>query len=138
MNEPRKWSLILTGPQSGCIAPFGDPWAHSPEHFERVPIMEIPAGGMPTPAPAPAIPVPAAKEPTKIVVNEPVDALARSLGIVYNDLIPHNAGWFVPGFQKGYPSAADAVRGLFAVLKQAGLSRAVIEALPDHEQPSLF
>lgn len=41
----RKWSLILTGPNTGCIAKLDDPWAHSPHHLERVSIMEIPAGG---------------------------------------------------------------------------------------------
>lgn len=146
---PRMWSLILNGPNNGCIAALGDPWAHCPSHKERVTIMEVPGGFDPssltsTPKPevpalaAPALAAPAAKEPTKIIVNEPVDDLARSLGIVYNDMVPSNAGWFVPGFQRGYPSAADAIRGLFAVLKQTGLSRAVIEALPDHAQPSLF
>lgn len=141
----RKWSLILTGPNSGCIAKEGDPWAHSPEHFERVAIMEIPQDGEPVaavePAPMalPANPAPASKkEPTRIIVNEPVDDLARSLGLVFNDMVPHNAGWFVPGYQRGYPSAADAIKGLFALVKSSALSKADIAALPTYEQPSLF
>lgn len=51
MTRPNRWTLILTGPNNGVIAKFGDTWAHCPPHFERVNIMEIPADGD-VPAPA--------------------------------------------------------------------------------------
>lgn len=46
--------------------------------------------------------------------------LARELGCVFNDDVPHNAGWFVPGKPKACASAYDAIRGLFASLEAGG------------------
>ncbi|KVN83432.1 hypothetical protein [Burkholderia ubonensis] len=46
--------------------------------------------------------------------------LARELGCVKNEEIPHNAGWFVPGKAHAYASAYDAIQGLVASLKNGG------------------
>lgn len=46
--------------------------------------------------------------------------LARELGCVFNEDVPHNAGWFVPGKPKAHASAYDAIRGLFASLEAGG------------------
>lgn len=47
-------------------------------------------------------------------------ALARELGCVWNDDIPHNPGWFVPGKPKAFASAFDAIQGLVTSLKAGG------------------
>lgn len=46
--------------------------------------------------------------------------LARELGCFWNEAIPHNAGWFVPGKPTAYASAYDAIQGLVASLKAGG------------------
>jgi len=47
-------------------------------------------------------------------------ALAKELGCVFNEAVPHNAGWFVPGRPTACASAYDAIRGLVASLKSRG------------------
>ncbi|RKP44657.1 hypothetical protein [Pararobbsia silviterrae] len=44
--------------------------------------------------------------------------LAREVGCVFNEMIPHNSGWFVPGQPTAYASAYDAIRARFARLEQ--------------------
>jgi hypothetical protein len=39
--------------------------------------------------------------------------LATRLGIPYNTMIPHNAGWFVPGTIEAYKTAGEAIEALF-------------------------
>lgn len=95
-----------------------------------------PAEGWPvdeTPAPAPiAAPVAAPTAPSRPVLTAPPTAklletteaalgeLARDIGCVFRDEIPHNAGWFVPGTAKAHASAYDAIRGRFARLEADG------------------
>lgn len=52
--------------------------------------------------------------------EEALGVLARELGCVQNEAIPHNAGWFVPGKPTAYASALDAIKGLVANLKAGG------------------
>ncbi|NIF40096.1 hypothetical protein F3J14_04105 [Burkholderia sp. Tr-862] len=62
-------------------------------------------------------------EPSHAVPNDIADALgilAKRLGCCFNDSIPHNAGWFVPGKQIAYVSALDAIEALFKNLKSGG------------------
>jgi hypothetical protein len=62
-------------------------------------------------------------EPSHPVPNDIADALgilAKRLGCCYNDEIPHNAGWFVPGKPIAYVSALDAIEALFESLSSGG------------------
>lgn len=61
--------------------------------------------------------------PTQRLIENAEDALgelARELGCIRNDSIPHNAGWFVPGKPTAYASAFDAIQGLVSSLKNGG------------------
>lgn len=96
----------------------------------------VPQEGWPVeddPAPAPAAtPVAAPVLPARPVLTAPPSArlldnveealsvLAGELGCVFNDMVPHNAGWFVPGKSMAYASAYDAIRSLVANLKSGG------------------
>ncbi|KVO15121.1 hypothetical protein [Burkholderia ubonensis] len=62
-------------------------------------------------------------EPSHAVPKDIADALgvlAKRLGCCYNDSIPHNAGWFVPGKPIAYVSALDAIEALFESLRRGG------------------
>ncbi|WP_420213540.1 hypothetical protein ACN8ZM_40755 (plasmid) [Burkholderia aenigmatica] len=62
-------------------------------------------------------------EPSHAVPTDIADALgilARRLGCCFNDSIPHNAGWFVPGKPIAYVSAIDAIEALFKNLSSGG------------------
>lgn len=74
------------------------------------------------PSSAPARPVLTAPPSARLLesTEEALGALAAELGCVRNDLIPHNAGWFVPGTPTAYASAYDAVKGLVESLKNGG------------------
>ncbi|WP_321820817.1 MULTISPECIES: hypothetical protein [unclassified Burkholderia] len=84
----------------------------------------------PTPAPPPVVAAavperkPALAAPPTHVVPDDVEAayglLARRLGCHYNEAIPHNSGWFVPGNQVAFASALDAIEALVAHLKSGG------------------
>jgi len=73
-------------------------------------------------APAPSRPVLTAPPSARLLesTEEALGALARELGCAWNDVIPHNAGWFVPGKPTAYASALDAIKGLFASLSNGG------------------
>ncbi|HDR9131983.1 TPA: hypothetical protein QDA91_003108 [Burkholderia vietnamiensis] len=53
-------------------------------------------------------------------VEEACGILAKRLGCVRNDSVPHNSGWFVPGRPIAYASAVDAIEGLVESLKSGG------------------
>ncbi|CAJ4329842.1 Uncharacterised protein [Burkholderia pseudomallei] len=53
-------------------------------------------------------------------VEEACGILAKRLGCVRNDSVPHNSGWFVPGRPIAYASALDAIEGLVDSLKSGG------------------
>jgi len=79
--------------------------------------------------------------PTAKLVESAEDALAqlaKSLGCHWNDMIPHNAGWFVPGKPTAYASAYDAIAGLVERLRGNPSGEAVIDAMAkmmSREQP---
>lgn len=90
-----------------------------------------PVEDYPAPAPAaapvaapvlPARPVLTAPPSARLIENveEALRALASELGCAFNDIVPHNAGWFVPGKSTAYASAYDAIRGLVESLKSGG------------------
>jgi len=67
-------------------------------------------------------PVPPGFEEPPADVTEGEKALqqtAMRLGIGFNSMIPHNAGWFVPGVAKAYRSAGDAIEALFELIYAA-------------------
>ncbi|MBN3744823.1 hypothetical protein G3N96_05150 [Burkholderia sp. Se-20373] len=55
-----------------------------------------------------------------IDIADALGILARRLGCCFNDSIPHNAGWFVPGKPIAYVSAIDAIEALFKNLSNGG------------------
>jgi hypothetical protein len=70
--------------------------------------------------------------------EEAIAQLAKKLGCHWNDMIPHNAGWFVPGTATAYASAFDAVQGLVERLRGKPDAMAVVDALASamtHEHP---
>ncbi|MCW0054046.1 hypothetical protein OIV36_31750, partial [Burkholderia pseudomallei] len=66
-----------------------------------------------------ALATPASHEPLTDA-EKAMGELARRLGCVHNDTIPHNAGWFVPGNPVAYSSPLDAIEALVKHLKQGG------------------
>ena len=70
-------------------------------------------------------------------VAEALCALAADLGCHYNDLIPHNAGWFVPGKPTAFVSPYDAIKGLVAHL-QKRVDATVVAGPSQSAQNSLF
>jgi hypothetical protein len=78
----------------------------------------VPVGAPVVPSRAVLTAPPSARllETTEAAIGE----LARELGCVRNEDVPHNAGWFVPGKPTAYASAYDAIRGLVASLKAGG------------------
>ncbi|MCA8198477.1 hypothetical protein [Burkholderia vietnamiensis] len=78
-----------------------------------------PASPVQLPAARPTLTRPASHEqPTD--VDAALGELASRLGCVYNDSVPHNCGWFVPGHRIAYASALDAIEGLVDHLKSGG------------------
>jgi len=79
---------------------------------------------------APARPVLTAPPSARLhsTAEDALGALARELGCVFNEDIPHNAGWFAPGSSTACASAYDAVRGLVAYLKSEGGRPAIAHA----------
>lgn len=83
-------------------------------------------GVAPAAAPAPPVPVRGAvlatapSMPLVDTVEEALGVLAAELGCVRNDVVPHNAGWFVPGQPTAFASALDAIKALVLNLKAGG------------------
>ncbi|MDR6381771.1 hypothetical protein [Paraburkholderia caribensis] len=116
-----EFQLMMTGrkltPGPGVPPPeaIGDDLLAAPLEIPAAPaiVLSAPTAARPT-LTAP----PSAKllETTEAALGE----LARELGCVFNEDIPHNAGWFVPGKARAHASAYDAIRGLFASLEAGG------------------
>lgn len=105
---------------------------------------------------APARPILAAPPSMRLIdsAEDALGALAMDLGCVWNDSVPHNSGWFVPGKPTAHASALDAIKALFVSLKSGGTvympkSRTdegalivarerVVEKTAQHEQTALF
>lgn len=71
------------------------------------------------PAPRPALTTPATVQLLD-TAEAALGQMASELGCVWNDRIPHNAGWFVPGQATAYGSAYDAIKGLVESLRAGG------------------
>jgi hypothetical protein len=89
---------------------------------------------------APKRPILTAPPSAKLVesAEEAVAQLAKALGCHWNDMIPHNAGWFVPGKPTAYASAYDAIAGLVERLRGIPSGEAAIDAMAkmmSREQP---
>jgi hypothetical protein len=101
---------------------------------EGWPVDEMPQPEVPNVSPmkpaAPARPILTAPPTAKLVesAEEAVAQLAKKLGIHWNDMIPHNAGWFVPGKPTAYASAFDAIQGLVERLRVKPDAIAVVDA----------
>lgn len=80
---------------------------------------------------APSRPILTAPPTARLVesVEEALGSLAKSLGCHWNDMIPHNAGWFVPGKPMAYASAFDAIQGLVERLRGKPDALAVVDAM---------
>lgn len=80
---------------------------------------------------APKRPILTAPPTAKLVesAEEAVAQLAKALGCHWNDMIPHNAGWFVPGKPTAYASAYDAIAGLVERLRGSPSGEAAIDAM---------
>lgn len=104
----------------------------------------IPAEGWPADEmPQPEVPnvAPVASKPSRPTLTAPPTArlvesaeeavaeLAKKLGCHWNDMIPHNAGWFVPGKPTAYASAFDAIQGLVERLRGKPDALAVVDSM---------
>ena len=104
---------------------------------DEIPQQEAPALAKPAAAARPILTAP----PTAKLVESAEDAvaqLAKKLGCHWNDLIPHNAGWFVPGKPTAYASAFDAIQGLVERLRGKPDALAVVDGMVSmmaHEHP---
>jgi hypothetical protein len=76
----------------------------------------------PTAVSTPSRPILTAPPTSNLVsgAEEAMCALAISLGCVWNEIIPHNTGWFVPGKPTAYASAFDALHALYEHLEGGG------------------
>ena len=102
---------------------------------EGWPVEEMPAlapiqviGSVPS---GPKRPILTAPPTARLVesAEEAVGQLAKSLGCHWNDMIPHNAGWFVPGKATAYASAFDAIAGLVERLRGKPDAAAMLDAM---------
>jgi hypothetical protein len=105
------WQKYMAGP--------GVPHEGWPVEESPTPVPAVVSVAAPV---APARPVLTAPPSARLLENteEAFRALAADLGCVFNDMVPHNAGWFVPGKPTAYASAYDAIRGLVGSLKAGG------------------
>lgn len=99
---------------------------------EGWPVDDMPQAEVPNMAPVatkPIRPILTAPPSAKLVesAEEAAAMLAKKLGCVWNDMIPHNTGWFVPGKATAYASAFDAVQGLVERLRGKPDALAVVD-----------
>jgi hypothetical protein len=111
-----KWQDVK-GPNTPPDEAIGDELLTSAQQPVTAPPVALAA-----PPAAPSRPILTAPPTQRLLesAEEALGVLARELGCAYNDLIPHNAGWFVPGKPTAHASALDAIKGLFARLKDGG------------------
>ncbi|MFM0165746.1 hypothetical protein PQR39_35620 [Paraburkholderia sediminicola] len=90
---------------------------------------------------APSRPILTAPPTARLVesAEEALGSLAKALGCHWNDMIPHNTGWFVPGKPTAYSSAYDAIMELVRRLRGKPDALAVVDAMANammHEHPT--
>jgi hypothetical protein len=90
---------------------------------------------------APSRPILTAPPTARLVesAEEALASLAKAIGCHWNDMIPHNTGWFVPGKAIAYSSAYDAIQELVRRLRGNPDALAVVDAMASamtHELPA--
>jgi len=116
MTAPREWMAAITSPIRGVMCMDPGAWHRSPAEIERVRVREILAD-------EPSATVAAAacgSADVASAIDAAMTELARELGCAYSDLVPHNAGLFVPGQAKACANPVEAIRQLFAHVYAGG------------------
>jgi hypothetical protein len=116
-RTPREWLAAITSPTRGVMHMAADAWSRSPANIERVLVREILPGEQPMAIAAAAN----GSADVASAIDAAMTALARELGCFYSDLIPHNAGLFIPGEARACVNPVDAIRRLFAHVHAGGL-----------------
>ncbi|MCY1253056.1 hypothetical protein D9M68_122760 [compost metagenome] len=115
--QPREWLAAITSPTNGVMSMAPGAWSHSPASVERVLVREVMAGDQPAAIASAA----SGSADVASAINAAITDLARELGAFYSDLIPHNAGLFIPGEARACANPVDAIRRLFAHVHAGGL-----------------
>lgn len=116
-QTPREWLAAITSPTRGVMDMTPGAWSHSPADIERVLVREVLRGEPPAAIAAAA----SGSADVASAIDAAMTDLARELGAFYSDLIPHNAGLFIPGEARACANPVDAIRRLFAHVHAGGL-----------------
>lgn len=114
--QPREWLAAITSPSRGVMDMTPGAWSHSPASVERVLVREVLPGGQPAAIASAA----SSSADVASAIHAAMMDLARELGCAFSDLIPHNAGLFIPGQPKACADPVDAIRQLFAHVYAGG------------------
>ena len=115
-TQPREWTAIITSPIRGVMCMDPSAWGHVPAASERVVVREVLAGEQPAVIMAAA----SGNADAASAIDAAMTELARELGCAFSDLIPHNAGLFIPGEARACANPVDAIRRLFAHVRNGG------------------
>lgn len=139
MTRPREWLAAITSPSRGIMDMTPGAWNHSPPYVERVRVREVLPEEPSTIIAAAA----AGSSDTAAAIHSAMTDLARELGCAWSDVIPHNAGLFIPGQAQACADPVDAIRRLFAhvyagghVLRPPALSPSTPAARASKADPS--
>lgn len=124
---PREWFAALTSDTRGIMDMAPGAWSHSPTSVERVRVREVMPGEAPTVISAAA----SGSTDTAAAITAAMTDLAHELGCFYSDLIPHNAGLFIPGQALACTDPVDAIRQLFAHVYAGGHIYRAPRLMPD-------
>ncbi|KAI3597678.1 hypothetical protein D8I24_6494 [Cupriavidus necator H850] len=116
MSQPREWYAAITSPARGVMCMDPSAWSRSPAEIERVLVREVLPGEEPATIAAAA----SGNADVASAINDAMTQLAHELGCAYSDLIPHNAGLFIPGEARACANPVDAIRRLFAHVREGG------------------
>ncbi|QBY56127.1 hypothetical protein [Cupriavidus oxalaticus] len=114
MTAPREWMAAITSPTRGVMDMAAGAWSHSPAEIERVLVREVLPGEQPITTAA------AGNTDVASAIDAAMTELARELGCAHSDLIPHNSGLFIPGEARACANPVDAIRRLFAHVREGG------------------
>jgi hypothetical protein len=113
---PREWMAAITSPTRGVLDMAPGAWSHCPATTERVLVREVLPGDQPIAIATAA----AGNADVASAIDAAMTDLARELGCAFSDLIPHNAGLFIPGEARACANPVDAIRRLFAHVRDGG------------------
>ncbi|AEI76522.1 hypothetical protein CNE_1c11670 [Cupriavidus necator N-1] len=125
--QPREWYAAITSPIRGVMCMDRSAWNRSPAEIERVLVREVLPGEQPTAIAAAAC----GNADVASAIEAAMTDLARELGCAYSDLIPHNAGLFIPGEARACAHPVDAIRRLFAHVYAGGHVLRAPQLMPD-------